>query len=288
MDDRIAGFIHLHIAVLLFGLAGLFGKWIAQPPVVIVLGRAFFASVSLTLLLIFKRKTIFPPGFIAHLHLLILPGILLAVHWFSFFRSIQVSSVAVGVFTYSTFPVFVSFLEPLFFKERLTAMGVVAALVTFGGVALMSFNGRSQTSVSSGALWGVFSGLTFAFLSLINRKLVEWYDPLLLALYQNATAVVFLSPFYLMLSPAITVGDMLKLIMLGVVFTAVSHSLFISSLKYLRTRIASIIACLEPVYGVMFALLLLKEVPGLRVVIGGVIIMIMALYITVRLERGFK
>ncbi|MGQ9616253.1 MAG: DMT family transporter [Spirochaetota bacterium] len=288
MDNKTAGFIHLHIAVLLFGLAGLFGKWIAQQPVVIVLGRAFFAAISLALLLIFTRKTLIPSGFVAHLHLLILLGILLAVHWFSFFRAIQVSSIAVGVFTYSAFPVFVSFLEPLFFKERFKAMSVIAALVTSGGVALMSFNNGSQSSVSSGALWGVFSGLTFALLSLINRKLVKCYEPLLMALYQNATAAILLSPFYIVLGPKITGRDLLLLIILGIIFTAISHSLFISSLKYLKTRVASIIACLEPVYGVMFALLLLKEIPGLRVIAGGFIIIIMAIYISIRMERGFE
>jgi drug/metabolite transporter (DMT)-like permease len=288
MDYRAKGFIQLHIAVLLFGLAGLFGKWVAQPSVIIVLGRAFFSAFSLALLMFFKRETLFPSDFITHLLPLLLPGILLAVHWFSFFRSIQVSSVAVGVFTYSTFPVFVSFLEPLVFKERFTVISVVAAFVTFAGVVIMSFNTANHGSTSGGVLWGTISGFTFALLSLINRKLVKSYNPLLIAFYQNAMAVVFFSPFYIMLGSTIKGRDLLLLAILGVVFTALSHSLFISSLKYLRARVASIVACLEPVYGVMFALLLLKEVPSLRVVIGGVMIMIMALYITVRLERGFK
>ncbi len=283
VDNKTAGFIHLHLAVLLFGLAGLFGKLLVQPAVVIVLGRAFFAAASLVLILTCTGKQLVPSRPIDYLFLLLL-GMLLAAHWVAFFRSIQVSTVAVGLFTFSTFPVFVVFLEPLFLGEKLQVRSVIIAVVAFGGVTLMVTPGGGNVA-GRGAVWGVFSGFTFAFLSIMNRKFVQRYDALLLALYQNAAAAIVLSPLFFTLKPHLNGRDLALLMLLGVVFTAISHSLFISGLKRVRTRIASIMACLEPVYGVMFALLLLGEVPGVRVVLGGLVIVGMALYVTVRPDR---
>lgn len=284
MDNKTAGFIHLHLAVLLFGLAGLFGKLLVQPAVVIVLGRAFFAAASLVLILTCTGKQLVPSRPIDYLFLLLL-GMLLAAHWVAFFRSIQVSTVAVGLFTFSTFPVFVVFLEPLFLGEKLQVRSVFIAVVAFGGVTLMVTPGGGDVA-GRGAVWGVFSGFTFAFLSIMNRKFVQRYDALLLALYQNAAAAIVLSPLFFTLKPHLNGRDLTLLMLLGVVFTAISHSLFISGLKRVRTRIASIIACLEPVYGVAFAMLLLGEIPGIRVLAGGVLILGMALQVTVRPDRA--
>ena len=64
-------------------------------------------------------------------------GVILAIHWTTFFKSIQVSTVAIGLLTFSTFPVFVTFLEPYFFKEKIKLSDVVIAIVTFLGVMLV-------------------------------------------------------------------------------------------------------------------------------------------------------
>jgi drug/metabolite transporter (DMT)-like permease len=108
-------FVEIHIAVVLFGLAGLFGKWLELSPVIIVLGRVFFASLALGSILILSKQNLkkLPAKNTIFLFFL---GILLAFHWICFFRSIQVSSVAVGLLSYSSFPLFTAILEPLFFR----------------------------------------------------------------------------------------------------------------------------------------------------------------------------
>ncbi|MFC2158171.1 EamA family transporter, partial [Acidobacteriota bacterium] len=101
--------IELHVAVVLFGLAGLFGKWLALSPFIIVLGRVFFASLVLGLILAAKKQSfkITPrKNYWVFLSL----GVLLAVHWVCFFQSIQVSTVAVGLLSYSSFPLFTAFI----------------------------------------------------------------------------------------------------------------------------------------------------------------------------------
>ncbi|MBX2874134.1 MAG: DMT family transporter, partial [Saprospiraceae bacterium] len=110
--------VQIHIAVFLFGLAGLFGKLVDQPALIIVLGRVFFGAIALFILYGYRRQSIRLKQQKDYLWFALF-GLILAVHWLTFFHSIKISSVAIGLLTYSTFPIFTAFLEPYFFKEKL-------------------------------------------------------------------------------------------------------------------------------------------------------------------------
>ena len=275
------GLLEIHIAVLFFGMAGLFGKLVNQPPAVIVFGRVFFAMAFLLPALGYRKQSLKLDKTSDYLALLV-QGLILAAHWGTFFKSIQVSSVAVGLITFSTFPIFVTFLEPVFSKEQLRSADVGLALVTFAGVFLVVPAFNLDNTTTRGALWGIASGLTFALLSIMNRKYARAYSSLVVAFYQDAAAAFFLLPFLFLPVPSITLADMLWLALLGIVFTGVAHSLFIRGLAHVKAQTASIIASLEPVYGILAATILLGEPPVLRELSGGVIILGAALYATAR------
>ena len=114
MRDATAGLFQIHLAVLLFGLAGLFGKFLTLSAFVIVLGRTFFASLTLALALLVTGRSSRPRSGKDFALFLVLGGVL-ALHWTTFFHSIQVSTVAVGLVTFTTFPLFVTLMEPYFF-----------------------------------------------------------------------------------------------------------------------------------------------------------------------------
>ena len=272
MRDKTAGLLQIHLAVLLFGLAGLFGKFLSLSPFVIVLGRTFFASLTLGLALFLTgRSSRVRSG--TDLVVFLLLGGVLALHWTTFFHSIQVSTVAVGLVTFSTFPIFVTFMEPYFFKESLRGFDIFTAALVFFGVLLVIPAFDFGHRVTQGAFWGILSGLTFAILSLINRRYVKTYSSLVVAFYQNLLAFLLLLPFLPIGSWAFSLKDLLFLAFLGLFCTALAHALFIKSLGRIRAQLASITACLEPVYGVLFAFLLLGEKPGARTVLGGLVIL---------------
>ncbi len=271
----------VHVAVLLFGIAGLFGK-LALPPAVIVLGRVFFGALFLAAVLRYRKVPVAVRNR-SHFLYLLLSGLILAVHWVAFFQSIKVSTVAIGVLTFATFPVFVSFLEPYFFREKLKARNVGAAIAAFAGVAFIIPAGfELENHLTQGVLWGVFSGFTFALLSLLNRRMVRDYSSIVVSFYQQGTATVLLLPALLLEPAALDAEAVLMLALLGIVFTGIAHSLFISSLKNISTQTASIIASLEPLYSVICAALLLGETPSFREVAGGIIILGATFYATVK------
>ena len=278
------GLISVHLAVLLFGVVGLFAKLVELPAVIIVLGRVFFSAVFLWGFLFFRRQKIRLQEREDYLWLLG-AGVILAVHWSSFMQAIQTSTVAVGTLTFSTFPLFVTFLEPYLFHEKLKLTDVVCAIIMLIGVVFIVPEFTLGNTVTQGVLWGLLSALTYAVLSLMNRRFSDKYQAALVSFYEQASASVVLLPALFILHPVVTVRDVGVLILLGVVFTALAHSLFINGLRTVKVQTAGIISGLESVYGILAALVFLGEVPGIRELAGGVIILGVALYSTLRSAR---
>lgn len=279
ISEKHLPWIEIHAATLLFGLAGLFGKFIDLPALWIVFGRVLFAFIALALVIRLKHIS-FKLASKRDVVIVMILGAVLALHWFAFFHSIQISTVAIGLLSFASFPIFVTFMEPYFFKERLHLKDLLTALVTFTGVALVIPNFDIQNNIVQGVFWGLISGFTFAIISLINRKYVQSYSGSLMAFYQDFFACIFIVPFIFMSPIIIRMPDWGLLLLLGVVFTALAHTLFIRSMKNIKAQQASIIVSLEPVYGIIFAVILLSEIPSLRTVIGGILILGAAFYTT--------
>jgi drug/metabolite transporter (DMT)-like permease len=259
--------VSLHAAVLLFGFAGLFGKWLALSPEAIVLGRTVVASVALAVVLRALRE---PSG--GFEWKLAAGGAVLALHWIAFFRAVQISSVAVGLLGFASFPLFVLIAEATFLRRRLhVADGVTVALVT-SGLLLLVPEFRIENRVVQGLLWGVLSGLMFALLAVGNRALAARRSATGVALWQNACAAACLLPGFALEPVTPSPRDIALLIVLGVVCTALAHTLFIRSMRVVSAHTASVVAALEPVYGIALAYALLGETPGWRTLIGAALI----------------
>jgi len=253
-------------------LAGLFGKWLTLRPHFIVLGRVVFAAAALALIIRlsggrFSIRRKIDGG------LFLLQGLILAVHWILFFESIRVSTVAVGLLAYSSFPIFTAFLEPLFFRTRLSRRHLGLSLACLAGVFLLVPRFSWSERVFQGVVTGLGAGATFALLSIINRKLSFRYASPVVAFYQDAGAALFLLPAALLKPPALTGRDFALLAILGLLCTALAHTLFIAGMRRLSAQTASIISALEPVYGIALAALLLGERPSARTIAGGLIIL---------------
>jgi drug/metabolite transporter (DMT)-like permease len=215
-------------------------------------------------------------------------GALLALHWVTFFQAIQVSTVAVGLLSYSTAPVFVAVLEPPWFRERFSSRALVCALLTVAGVALLVPRWHAGDAVAIGMVYGmaygVVSGLSFAVLSLLNRGLVRRQPSIRVAFHQELAALLVLSPLLPWVWRPLTGLEWVLLAALGLICTALAHSLFIHALTEVRARVAAIVSALEPVYGIALAWLLLGEVPAWRTLGGGALILLAVLWATLRPE----
>lgn len=274
MNDSRRALFRLHFAILLFGISGLFGKLLPIDPSWIVLGRTLVGSIILILILASTGKIqyLFVSG---QWPVNMMLGSVLAAHWITFFQAIQVSSVAIGLLSFSSFPVFVTLLEPLLFKERLrwldvlTVIGVVVGL--FIVFPLSSMN--TEQGIAEGVGWGVLSAFLFAILSLANRSRIQKTDAMVLTCLQNIGAVITTLLIMPKAGVSIIADYWLPLLALGLLCTTLPLMLFLNSLRYLKTQLVSLATCLEPVYGIVLAGLFLSEIPSTRTLFGGAVIL---------------
>jgi drug/metabolite transporter (DMT)-like permease len=266
----------LHAAIFLVGMTGLFGKFLDIAPVLIVFGRALFASAVLGIVLLMmhrkKRVDISADGK-RHWGWMAVSGALLAMHWVAFFQSIRLSTVAVGLLTFSSFPIFVTLLEPWFFRERRRLLDLITAVLVLGGISLIVPNFDLNDNITQGAVWGILSGFVYALLCILNRRLVASFSPLALTAGQNFFAGLILLPAVVWIGIIPSPREIMLLALLGVIFTALAHYLFIAGLSQVRAQLASVVTGLESVYGILFALLFLGEVPGVRTLLGGAVVL---------------
>lgn len=273
MRSRERGLLSTHVAVALFGLAGVLGKLTGLPAPLIVLGRVVYAGLALALVALIRGVPLRPKR-PRDAVLLVAQGGVLALHWTAFFQSINVSNVAIGLLSFSSFPFFTAAIEPLVLRQRPSRVQIVAAGIVLLGVYLLVPSLSLRDSATVGVLWGLLAGATFAMLSVMNRLLGRDYPSIAISLYQDATAALLLLPVLLIIHPAalFTWRTQIILAILGLGCTALAHTLFIEGLRSVTAQLASLIASLEPVWGILFALLLLHEIPTGRTLLGGAII----------------
>jgi len=276
----VTALVALHVAVALFGLAGLFGKIIELSPLAIVLGRTLVAAVALGAAAIVRRQPLGPLD-----ASLLLNGAILALHWVTFFLAIQVSSVAIGLLGYAGFPLFTLLIER---RGRLRgASGVewiTIGLVLAGFALLVQRPSWTDASVQGLAL-GALSGLTFAWLAVRNRALLARRSAMGLAFWQNAWAATWLTVAIVPIASTLaapSIEEIGALVTLGALCTALAHTLFIASLRRLSAHTASVVAALEPVYGIALAALLLDEVPGPRAIAAAALLLSAAVLVSRR------
>lgn len=275
--------IQLHAAVFLFGVSGVFGKLINLNPESISWVRISIAGLSLLPLLFIKKQSLKLHS-LKDILLVALQGLLIALHYFAYFKSVQVSTVAIAVISFATFPIFVTFLEPVFFKEKLRAVDIICALLVFLAISQMVSSVSLENGILQGVIWGLVAAFTCAANVMVDRELIKNYSGLVIIMYQCIVTALLMLPFAFInykLIISISSTELLYLFALGFFCTACAGYLFIQSLKGLPVFLASLSANLEPIYGIFVAFVFLGEVPSIRVCVFGSLIILIILCSTI-------
>lgn len=269
--------IYLHIAVMMFGVAGVIGQFVEVPSVMVALGRVICSSILLLIIALVKKDSLKLESGRDYVGIM-LTGAVLAIHWTTFFQSIQVSSVAIGTITFSTFPLFLTFIEPVVFRERIRAKSILCAVVLLMGVAITIPEFSLDNQVTIGIIWGMISSLTYAIITLANRYFSKKYEGRIVSFYEQGTAAIVLLPAIFLVPTRWSTQDVVGVVAIGCICTAFAYSLYVSAQKKVKAQTAGIISGMETVYGIVYALIFLGEMPTLRELIGGAIILGVALF----------
>ena len=275
--------ILLHLAVLLFSVSGVIGQYVEVPAVLVTAGRVLCSSILLLTFSLIKRDKLRLDSKKDYI-LIIAVGMVMAIHWTSFFQSIQVSSVAIGTITFSTFPLFLTFLEPVVFKERLKIKSIVCAVGLLIGVFITIPEFSVENQVTVGIIWGMLCSFTYAIMTLGNRYFSGKYEGRTICLYEQGMAAVILFPAFFFVQAQWRPVDIGGVATIGFVCTAIAYSMYVMGQKGVRAQTAGIISGMETVYGIVIAFLALHEVPAVRELIGGAVILGVALYTSLHSE----
>ncbi|MGB3596164.1 DMT family transporter [Pseudomonas neustonica] len=264
--------IYMHIAALLFGLTGIFGKLASAAPDVIVLGRALFAVLALLVFARFYRRSLIKGLNSQRLIQLGVCGLLLGAHWITFFHAIDLSGVGIATLGFASFPAFVVLLEWVLWQEKPSRLDLLKVGLVCIGLMLVPPSFDLQQSGAEGLIWALASGFCFAAVSVGNRLTSGKLNPIQIACWQNVVIALCLLPISSKAMLQMPALDWLWIALLGMLCTGVAHGLFVTSLTVLKARVASLFFALEPVYGILFAWYLFGEEPSLRMLLGGILI----------------
>ncbi|THB67277.1 MAG: EamA/RhaT family transporter [Gammaproteobacteria bacterium] len=277
MQPARIGLIQINIAVILLGGTTLFAKLVELPPPTIVMFRGVFGAAALLLIIKLLRQTVLLKDAVKYATVIV-SGLLMGVHWVTFFHSIQVTSVAIGIVSMYTFPVITSFIEPLVNREKLRLADIISAFIVLLGIYFILPKIDLSNQVVQGVLWGVFSAFLLSCRNIVVRKSLGDIPGTVIMFYQLLITALILLPFADYSHELFEKNHMQLLVLLGIVFTALPHTLFVSSLKHLRATSASLISCMQPMYSTLLAFLVLGDKPEGGVILGGLLVVGAAVY----------
>ncbi len=253
-------YLHLHFIVFVWGFTGVLGELISTTSVAKVWYRM---TIALVLVYIYIKIKKIPIIISRNLLLVFLgSGFIIALHWFAFFEAIEVSNVSVTLATLSTGAFFASILEPLFYKRRIIGYEVAFGLLVMCGLYIIY-------DVNGNFLYGITLALIAAFLSalfsVINSKFAKKYNASFISLYQILGGVLFLTVYMLFTGElngnffVLSFNDWMYLFILGSICTAYTFVASIDVMKYLSPYTVMLTINLEPVYGIILAILIFPE-----------------------------
>ena len=235
--------------------------------------RLFFAAVTLAVVAVVGRR-------LARLRLthhrgwIVTIGVTLGAHWFLYFATIKLSSVAVAVLMAYLAPLAIALIAPLVLPEARSKVALVALAPAAAGVSLVAVGGGEGGAIRPLALvTGLLTAATYAALVLMTKRVAADMPVLTLSFWNYAVAAVAVSP--LLLSAERVLPDRSELpavLALGVVFTAVSGYLYIGFLRHVTAQTIGILAYIEPVSAALMAWALLGEALTWPVVVGGALV----------------
>ena len=222
--------------------------------------RMFFAVIFMLIYIIFKKEPLKVP--LKTLVGFMILGIIIAAHWFTFYEAIKVSNISITLACLSTGAFFTSLLEPIFYNRKIIWYEVFFGILVIIGLVII-FNVESQ--FKNGMLLALLSAFLSALFSVINGKYAKEYNSNVISIYELGSGLLFLT-IYLLLSDKINLeffsissNDFLWLLLLSSVCTAYAFSASVKVMKFLSPYTVMLTINLEPIYGIILAVLIFKD-----------------------------
>ena len=261
MNKNTIGIIEIIVATLIWGSLGVMVRNIDMEPFSIVAYRSLIA-LPIMLILFRKKKDNLKKNY----KLLLLASIAITMAWSAHFYAFKLTTIANTVVLLYTGPIYVAILSPLVLKEVREKKANICLILSILGIFLMYNQGLGDELNDRGLILGAISGILFAFVIMATKKLSKDYSSITIVTMQLFISVIILSPA-LFVEQQVIMENIMLLIILGLVHTAIAEFLFIDGLIKVSTQKASTISYIEPASAIIYAIILLNEIPeGLEII----------------------
>tara|TARA_B100000809_G_scaffold99877_1_gene98445 strand:- start:505 stop:1383 length:879 start_codon:yes stop_codon:yes gene_type:complete len=276
-NDKLLNYFHLHFIVFIWGFTAVLGDLITIEAVPLVWHRMLLGTLFVLIYIIYNRGKlkISLPSLIKFAFV----GLIIALHWLAFFSAIKVSNVSITLAMMSTGAFFASFLEPIFFKRKIIRYEVIFGLIVIIGLYIIF-------KVESEYLFGILLALLASFLgalfSIFNGIMVKSHNASVISFYELLFGVLFIT-IYVLFTDGFNVSffklsgnDWTYLLILASICTAYAFIASVHVMKWISPYTVMLTTNMEPVYGILLALLILgeKEYMSPTFYLGAIIILI--------------
>ena len=277
-ENRFRSVIHFHFIVFIFGFTSIIGALISRDAITIVWYRMIFASIILLIFMLFTNSGITKINS-KKIPSLTLAGFLIASHWIAFFKSVKLVGVSPTLAMLSTGAIITAFLEPIFYKRKILIYEIIFGTIAMIGTLIIFKSTPEDFFGMSVALLATVLGV---FYTLINGKLINEYSATILNFYEMTIGALFISTYMFYSGEfnkfffQFSVNDFLWILILSSICTAYAITKSISLIKVLNPYSIMLILNMEPIYGIMLALVIFgqNELMNLNFYLGLVLIMI--------------
>lgn len=261
-------YVRLHLAILLAGGTGLFGRLISIGELPLVCLRVIVSAIILAFVLGAQKKLHAIPR--KTLMKIMGTGVLLSVHWVFYYGSIKAANISIGAVCFALVGFFTAIIEPMIDRKKPSVQEILLSIFTVAGILLIfGLDPRYRLGIAI----GIVSSLIFTFFSISSKRVQAsaGQSSSTMLLYQMTGGAIVLSlcvPLYSKAFPEVgivpTGNDIWYLLLFSSVFTVAPFLLQLQALRHISAFTVNLSYNLEPVYTILLAMIIFNEASELN------------------------
>lgn len=259
-ESKLKHFLQLHLIVFIWGFTAILGALISIEAIPLVWYRMLLAVFFIFIYFLIQKKSLAIDK--KSLLKFLFTGIVIALHWITFFKAIKVSNISIALVTMSTGAFFTSFIEPLFYRRKIKFIELILGVIVIGGLYVI-FN--FETEYYLGIIYALISAFLAALFSVLNGLFVKKTDAEIISFYQLFFGVAFVTVYLFFTNSftadffTLTSSDWFYLVLLSSVCTAYAFIVSVKIMKHLTPYTVMLTINLEPVYAIILALFIFGD-----------------------------
>ncbi len=261
LNDKLKDYLHLHVLVFIAGFTAILGEKITIGALPLVWFRMSLATILMFIYIkIIGVKLRIPLKSVFNLSL---AGIIIALHWITFFAAIKEANISIALAMFSTGAFFTSIIEPIFFKKKVVWYEILLGCIVIVGVVIIT---NGEIRYIKGILLGISSAFFSSLFAVLNGLFLKKHSATIISFYEFVSGVFFMSLYILCFGSGFTVAffhlstsDFIYIAILASICTAYAFIAAVYIMKTLSPYTVVLTYNLEPIYGIVMALLLFPE-----------------------------